>query len=61
MEEIAVMKIGIDIRCLAEGKRTGVEEYTAQLLENIFIQDRENEYLLFLSGYKEPQADFGWI
>jgi glycosyltransferase involved in cell wall biosynthesis len=54
------MKIGIDIRCLAEGKRTGVEEYTVQLLESVFIQDRENEYLLFLSGYKEPKADLRW-
>lgn len=55
------MKIGIDIRCLAEGRHTGVEEYTLQLLENIFIQDRENQYLLFLSGHKEPVADFRWL
>ena len=33
------MRIGIDIRCLAEGKRTGVEEYTLALLKAVFERD----------------------
>jgi glycosyltransferase involved in cell wall biosynthesis len=52
------MRIGIDIRCLAEGKRTGVEEYTLALLEELFRQDRENEYVLFFNAWKKVTPDF---
>jgi glycosyltransferase involved in cell wall biosynthesis len=55
------MRIGIDIRCLASGKKTGVEEYTQQLLENIFLRDRENTYILFLNIYKNTDIDVDWI
>lgn len=55
------MKIGIDIRCLADGRRTGVEEYTIHLLENIFLRDRQNTYILFLNAYKDPRADLEWV
>lgn len=55
------MRIGIDVRCLSSGRRTGVEEYTQQLLENIFIRDRQNEYILFFNVYKNKNIDFSWI
>ena len=51
------MRIGIDIRCLADGKRTGVEEYTINLLENIFELDKKNEYILFLNSYNDSHFD----
>lgn len=51
------MKIGIDIRCLVEGRRTGVEEYTINLLENIFKRDKRNKYFLFLNSFKKPAID----
>jgi glycosyltransferase involved in cell wall biosynthesis len=51
------MKIGIDIRCLTDGKRTGVEEYTINLLENIFELDKKNQYILFLNSYHESYFD----
>lgn len=54
------MKIGIDIRCLIGGKRTGVEEYTLELLEHIFALDRENEYVLFWSAWKLPACPLDW-
>lgn len=54
------MRIGIDIRCLAEGKRTGVEEYVISLLEELFRQDRKNEYILFFNAWKHRHADFRW-
>jgi glycosyltransferase involved in cell wall biosynthesis len=54
------MRIGIDIRCLAEGKRTGVEEYTLALLEGLFEHDRENEYILFFNAWKKDIPDFSW-
>jgi len=55
------MKIGIDVRCLAEGRMTGVEEYTQQLLENLFQLDKENEYVLFFNSFKPAKADFSWL
>ncbi|MDO8565693.1 MAG: glycosyltransferase family 1 protein [Candidatus Moranbacteria bacterium] len=55
------MRIGIDIRCLAEGKRTGVEEYTLALLEGLFLRDTENEYVLFFNAWRKTHLDFGWV
>lgn len=51
------MRIGIDIRCLTDGKRTGVEEYTINLLENIFQLDKKNEYILFTNSYHDSYFD----
>lgn len=48
------MRIGIDVRCLAEGRRTGVEEYAINLLHNIFSLDAKNEYILFFNSFKSP-------
>lgn len=47
------MRIGIDIRALLEGRHTGVEEYTINLLRRLFMEDSRNEYLLFISGKKK--------
>ncbi len=55
------MRIGIDIRCLAEGRRTGVEEYTLHLLEYLFSRDTKNEYVLFFNSWKKCQTDLRWI
>lgn len=55
------MKIGIDIRCLAEGNRTGVEEYTIGFLKRLFEQDSENEYLLFINSFKKIKEDLSWL
>ena len=51
------MKIGIDIRCLADGKNSGVEEYTINLLHSIFAMDEKNAYILFLNIHSEPKID----
>jgi len=55
------MHIGIDIRCLAEGRRTGVEEYTLALLQEIFRQDQKNEYILFFNAWQKKTPDFSWV
>lgn len=55
------MRIGIDVRCLAEGRMTGVEEYTLNLLKNLFRLDKENEYVLFFNSFKSARADFSWL
>ena len=55
------MRIGIDVRCLTEGRRTGVEEYTEKLLRELFSLDQENEYVLFLNSWHETAGDFAWL
>jgi len=55
------MRIGIDVRCLAEGRRTGVEEYTLNLLENLFKIDQKNEFVLFFNSFRASRINFTWI
>ena len=45
------MRIGIDARCLMEGARTGVEEYTIGFVRRLLEQDSENTYVLFLNSF----------
>lgn len=52
------MKIAIDVRCLMAGRRTGVEEYTLNLLLNLFEMDQKNQYVLFFNSAKKPHFDF---
>jgi len=47
------MNIGVDIRSLAHGHRTGVGEYTHGLLNALFSLDTENQYYLFYSGFRD--------
>jgi glycosyltransferase involved in cell wall biosynthesis len=54
------MKIGIDVRCFAQGKNTGIEEYVKKTLEAIFVVDNVNEYILFFNTWKKSSVDFGW-
>ncbi len=44
------MIIGIDLRAIGQGKYSGVEEYTLNLLDALFTIDSKNKYLLFSSG-----------
>lgn len=56
------MRIGIDLRCLAEGRRTGVEEYVIGLLRALFEKDEENEFVLFYNAWHgDLPEDFGWM
>jgi len=47
------MRIGIDVRPMAEERRSGVEEYIRNLLENVFTLDKKNIYILFYNSYKK--------
>ncbi|MFH0857604.1 MAG: glycosyltransferase family 1 protein [Candidatus Magasanikbacteria bacterium] len=49
------MNIGIDLRTLLEQKRTGVGEYTYELLQSLFERDTLNQYFLFFNSYKEVE------
>ncbi len=47
------MNIGIDIRSLLEKERSGVGEYTYQLLSALFSIDKNNNYFLFYNSFKK--------
>lgn len=47
------MKIGIDLRCLESGEKSGVGEYAVNLVENILRLDQANSYLLFSNSFWE--------
>lgn len=55
------MNIGIDIRSLMERQRTGVGEYTLNLLKELFKLDSENQYYLFYNGFKQSKFSIGNI
>jgi len=52
------MNIGVDVRSLLEKERSGVGEYTYQLLDAIFDINRENQYYLFYNSWKKVEEDF---
>ncbi|MEA3323286.1 MAG: glycosyltransferase family 1 protein, partial [Patescibacteria group bacterium] len=54
------MRIGVDVRCFAQGKNTGIEEYTKKILDAIFKQDCDNEYILFFNAWHKQNVDFSW-
>ena len=58
---MTALRIGVDVRCLSDGKHTGVEEYTRQLLEHLLSIDQSNEYVLFCNSWRTPKADFSWL
>ena len=47
------MNIGIDLRGILEKNKTGVGEYTLNLLKAILEQDKTNRYFLFSNSSKE--------
>lgn len=54
------MKVGIDIRSLAAGKHTGVEEYVRGLLAELFRRCPEHQFVLFFNawGGRDPDLTF---
>jgi glycosyltransferase involved in cell wall biosynthesis len=54
------MRIGIDIRSLAAGRRTGVEEYTIGLLRELFRIGTEHTYVLFFNAWGKTEPDLSW-
>ncbi len=55
------MIIGIDIRMLARGTRSGVEEYTINLLSNMISLNNNIEYKLFYNGYKKTKLEYDFL
>jgi len=53
------MKIGIDVSQTAFPS-TGVANFTLKLVNNLFKEDKENEYVLFFSSFRGrfPSSSF---
>ncbi|TSC83965.1 MAG: hypothetical protein G01um101413_768 [Parcubacteria group bacterium Gr01-1014_13] len=64
-----MLKIGVDIRNLMSPTRTGVGEYTYELLNSVFKIDKENQYYLFYNSHTDvtqhtplwPQGNIHYI
>ncbi len=54
------MKIGVDLRVLTRGARTGVEQYTIGLLEALGRRDKKNEYRFFYNAFRKVSPNFSW-
>ncbi len=55
------MNIGIDIRFLARGAQSGVEEYALNLLPRLFSLDRTIGFKLFYNAFKKKKLDYPWV
>ena len=51
------MNIGVDIRPLMVKNKTGIGEYTLELLSAIFKEDKINEYYLFSNSIKKLKTN----
>lgn len=52
------MVIGVDLRPINTGEKSGVEEYTINLLSHLFFIDKKNQYKLFLNSFSTPRLNF---
>jgi len=55
------MIVGIDIRVLGNTVKSGIEEYTENLLSHMLPLDRNIRYKLFYSSYNDQLPDFDWL
>lgn len=54
------MTIGVDIRPMA-GLRTGIQEYTEQILAHMIQLAPEHKFKLFFSSFREKASDRPWM
>lgn len=47
------MRIGVDVRCIADGGRTGIEEYTVGVLSTMIRIAPEDTFVLFSNSRKQ--------
>ncbi len=55
------MIIGIDIRPLASGRHSGIEEYIEQLLAHLLPLDPSVTYRLLYSSWRAPLKAYPWL
>ena len=56
-----MVTIGINIRMLARGSKTGIEEYTSELLEYMIPLQPDIRFKLFYNGFKKDNLYYPWI
>ena len=55
------MTIGIDIRMLANKRKSGIEEYTENLLSHMLFIDTSIKFKLFYSSFRDHIGDYSWL
>ncbi|MDO8659413.1 MAG: glycosyltransferase family 1 protein [Candidatus Parcubacteria bacterium] len=55
------MTIGIDIRVLGSGTKSGVEEYTENLLDRLLLLDKNIKFKLFHSSLRDDLKKYKWM
>lgn len=55
------MRIGVDIRILAKEKRTGIEDYTINLLSYLLARDKKIKYKLFYNSFKKSDLNYDFL
>ncbi|KKT24620.1 MAG: mannosyltransferase B-like protein, partial [Parcubacteria group bacterium GW2011_GWA2_43_9b] len=55
------MVIGIDIRFLARGTRSGIEEYTINLLSRLLSLDGNIKFKLFYNAFSQVELNYDWL
>ncbi|HRY52369.1 MAG TPA: glycosyltransferase family 1 protein [Candidatus Portnoybacteria bacterium] len=55
------MIIGIDLRVLAKGTRSGIEEYTINLLSRLLSLDKNIKFKLFYNAFNQVELDYDWL
>lgn len=55
------MVIGIDIRVLGSHTKSGIEEYTENLLAHMLALDSTIKFKLFFSSWKSDVLDYDWL
>lgn len=55
------MRIGIDLRVLAKGTRTGIEEYLLNLLSRVLSLDKNVQFKLFYNAFSQVELDYDWL
>lgn len=55
------MTVGIDIRFLAKGTRSGIEEYTINLLSRLLSLDKNIKFKLFYNAFNQVELDYDWL
>ena len=46
------MRVGVDIRCLMDGRKTGVEEYAFHVLRAMVLSAPDDQFILFANSRK---------
>src|SRR3990167_3019025 len=55
------MQIGIDIRVLAKGARTGIEEYALNLLDSMVALKPDARYKFFYNAFSKVPLEYPWL